>query len=534
MRTAILHNFLIEATIMSSIAIVLMMILRKTMRRQLGNSAICFGWLLVAARLLLPISFSNPLIHSIRSPFAADLAIRPISGQILVRTRDAVGQLSSTLWRTGNDVAANAVEDLYQGLYFGQTSMLLAKIYAVGLILVVGWFIFSNVRFRMKLRAGQIEPISGKLLAQYEAMCKERGVKPVPVIFTDPLPSACLVGVIRPYIALPLTASPADAIHVLTHEVCHLKNHDHLWSLLRLVCCMVHWFNPLVWIAADMSRTDTELRCDDRVVKPMNAEQRKNYANILILAAARKNAPGVAVLATGMTMTGKKLKTRVLTVLKGKEPLRWLTVTFCVLASMCLVGAFATSELPEQISNFDPGDPIAHHVTDAMRGNTTFKSETDAETYANEIWQTVLGGSESSSTVQFLEGRHYVQATENATGAYWYMLLNDSGIVVDYGCSALSNSVEGVAIAPQDNINYEDQIVEAGDFMTPLIEQLAPGISSVTTAVSLEQIVVFGDVYEFHFSLMPKDEISDYVWVVVRKAPDGMMKLVEFTAQGNG
>lgn len=68
MRTAILHNFLIEATIMSGIAIVLMMILRKTLRRQLGNRALCFGWLLVAVRLLLPISISNPLIHSIRSP----------------------------------------------------------------------------------------------------------------------------------------------------------------------------------------------------------------------------------------------------------------------------------------------------------------------------------------------------------------------------------------------------------------------------------------------------------------------------------
>ena len=48
-------------------------------------------------------------------------------------------------------------------------------------------------------------------------------MKPVPVYFTDPLPSACLVGVFRPYIALPLTAKPQEAIQVLTHEVCHIK-----------------------------------------------------------------------------------------------------------------------------------------------------------------------------------------------------------------------------------------------------------------------------------------------------------------------
>ena len=82
MRSAFVYNFLIEANIMASIAIILMIPLRKFFRKQLGNSAICFGWLLVAIRLLCPLSLVNPLIHEIRSPFAADVAIRPIAGQI--------------------------------------------------------------------------------------------------------------------------------------------------------------------------------------------------------------------------------------------------------------------------------------------------------------------------------------------------------------------------------------------------------------------------------------------------------------------
>ena len=54
MRSAFVYNFLIEANIMASIAIILMIPLRKFFRKQLGNSAICFGWLLVAIRLLCP------------------------------------------------------------------------------------------------------------------------------------------------------------------------------------------------------------------------------------------------------------------------------------------------------------------------------------------------------------------------------------------------------------------------------------------------------------------------------------------------
>ena len=345
MRTALIYNFLIEANIMASIAILLMIILRKTLRKSLGNSALCFGWLLVAIRLLLPISLPNPLINAIRSPFAPDEAIRPIAGQIKVRLTDALSDIGYRLWDSQHVAAGNRVMRLSSGMENAALPIALARIYALGAAAVLGWFLFSNIRFRWKLRAGRIEPISGKLLAQYEAVCAERGVRPVPVYFTDPLPSACLVGVLRPYIALPLTASPADAIQVLTHEVCHLKNRDHLWSLLRLACCALHWFNPLVWIAAAMSRTDSELRCDDRVVAPMDNQQRQTYANVLVLAAARRNAPGMGVLATGMTMTGRRLKTRVVTILKEGKPLRWLTVSFVLLSSMCLVGAFATGEM---------------------------------------------------------------------------------------------------------------------------------------------------------------------------------------------
>ncbi len=345
MRTALIYNFLIEANIMASIAILLMMALRKFLRRQAGNGAICFGWLLVAVRLLLPLTLPNPLIAFIRSPFAQDAAIRPIAGQVKVRLQDGLNDLARTLWDTNHIPLGNKVEELATGIEYAFVPITLAYVYVFGVAAVLLWFAFSNVRFRRYLRSGRIEEISGKLKEQYEAMCAERKVRPVPVYFTDPLPSACLVGVFRPYIALPLTAKPQEAIQVLTHEVCHIKNHDPLWNVLRLLCCAVHWFNPLVWIAASMSRTDTELRCDDRVIAPMAQEERQAYANVLLLASSRRNAPGLLVMATGMTMTGKRLKTRIMTILQAGKRLTWLSVGFMVLSSMLLVGAFATAEV---------------------------------------------------------------------------------------------------------------------------------------------------------------------------------------------
>ena len=148
MRTALIYNFLIEANIMASIAIVLMMAIRKFLRRQVGNSAICFGWLLVAARLLLPVTLPNPWIAFIRSPGAQDAAIRPIAGQVKVRVMDALNDLARNLWDSNHIPLGNQVEDLAIGVEYATVSITLAQVYLLGVIAVLLWFAFSNVRFR--------------------------------------------------------------------------------------------------------------------------------------------------------------------------------------------------------------------------------------------------------------------------------------------------------------------------------------------------------------------------------------------------
>ncbi len=344
MRSAFVYNFLIEANIMASIAIILMIPLRKLFRKQLGNSAICFGWLLVAVRLLCPLSLPNPFIHEIRPSFLNDSAIRPIAGQIKVRLVDAIGDVSRLFWRAGNKEGYSRMQEAAAGIDYNGYPAVIAWILLAGTIGILLWFAFSNIRFRRNLRKNRIEEISGDLKEMYLNLCMARKVKPVPVYFTDPVPGACLVGVFRPYIVLPVITAPQDALNVLTHEICHLKNRDHIWNILRLFCCAVHWFNPLVWLAASMSRTDSELRCDDRVTSTMNEQERKDYANVLVLAAARKNMPGVGVMATGMTMTGRRLKNRVMAVVRKQKPVRAVALVFVVIACACLAGAFATSE----------------------------------------------------------------------------------------------------------------------------------------------------------------------------------------------
>lgn len=472
MRTAIAYNFLIEATIMASIAILLMIPIRLFARKKLGSRVICFAWLLIALRLLCPLSLPNPIIHEIRSPFAADAAIRPIAGQVQVRFYDAVSKLySDMVYQAGiENAVTDALQNLRESSQNGMLSIRLMQLYVLGAALVVSWFVISNILFQRRLRADRIEPLSGKLLEEYQALCKERGIKPVPVYFVDPLPSACLVGGIKPYIALPLTARPQEAKQVLMHEICHYQGKDHWWGLVRLVCCAVHWFNPLVWMAACMNRTDCELRCDERVIAPLTQEERVNYANVLVLAAQKKDQPDVTVLATGMSMTGRRLKTRVLGIVNRVRLNKGLVVSFAALAALALAAAFATSEQP-----LLPKIPSKSLIFAGPETALTQKDE--AISYAQAICRTLDVELEEAKWSAIKRDGHYeVQACCEDNAVLNMAFLPEGRLI--YLCNLLSGDREAfVAEDPwyQNNPAAQQTALE---YALKILDQLAPGASA--------------------------------------------------------
>lgn len=495
MRSALIYNFLIEANIMASIAILLMIPLRKLFRKQLGNSAICFGWLLVAIRLLCPLSLPNPFIREIRPAFLSDETIRPIAGQIKVRLVDAIGDVGRLFWRAGNKEGYSRMQAAAVGVDYNGYPQTIAWIILIGAACVLLWFGFSNIRFRKKLRAGRIEEISGGLKEMYLNMCKERKVRPVPVYFTDPVPGACLVGVFRPFIVLPVITAPEDVKNVLTHEICHLKNRDHIWNILRMLCCAIHWFNPLVWLAASMSRTDSELRCDDRVTEAMDEQERKDYANVLVYAAARKSMPGIGVMATGMTMTGKRLKNRVLGVIQNRKPIRAFAFVFMAVAFTCLVGAFATSETGLSWLTSFPNNYEANDWTLDQEMLQYYAEDREAlDSFGVGVWESASLKENSSHTPFSLKS--------NDEGTEWIMTDSGGELILVYDGQgtliSLLNNKSGVDDStfipltaldtPMEKMTelYPDQIDEiVGEYVSHFLYSFRPDLISGSNYVQL-------------------------------------------------
>lgn len=365
-RSMTYFNFLLEATLAGSILILVVLILRRVFRKQIGSRLVYLAWALVAVRLLLPITLPNPLMDELRPTWSRDAGARPVADQIRVRYQDAMGEMSHRLSIAAYESNSQFVQDLSGftqeiGAYtsYGWLGKAYLLVYVAGGLIVGGVFVHQHTRFRRKMKKNTVGTLEDEQLKLYEELCARVGVKKLRVLYVDPLPSPCLVGVFKPVIALPLTISPDALSEALLHELYHLKAKDSWWVLLRCVCCAVHWFNPLVWIAQRFVKTDCELACDERVAIKLTSEERLHYANTLVTTAKQAYTPHAGVLATGMTMTGKRLKRRISAIVQMRSVRKAAVVLVGVFLSILTLAAFSTAESVEQAKRMHTAYPFA-------------------------------------------------------------------------------------------------------------------------------------------------------------------------------
>lgn len=96
-------------------------------------------------------------------------------------------------------------------------------------------------------------------------------------------------GILHPRILLPLDHEDLEVDLILAHEHIHIRRLDNLWRLIGLLVGCVHWFNPLVWLFLKYFLNDMELSCDEAVLRKLSAQQRTDYARMLLGSAQRQS-----------------------------------------------------------------------------------------------------------------------------------------------------------------------------------------------------------------------------------------------------
>lgn len=325
-----------EILITSSVLIAVIALLRAILRDRIRPGLQYALWGLVLLRLLVPVSwFESPV--SVAD--AADPIVRQVQQYSAENTRTVtfpvtMGEIPET--GESNDAVARtyiAPLDVARWVWLGGTAILAA------------WFLFVNIRL-------------GRKLSRERKIYSEN--HKVPVYVTKTLPSPCLyLGDI--YLTEEAAADPARAEYIIAHELTHRRHLDGVWSALRVVCLAVWWFNPLVWLAAVLSRRDCELFCDAATVKRLGEEHRFDYGRTLLDLTAVNIRPGDLICsATTMSGSGKSLKERIARIARNRKTSVLLGVVVVLIAAITVGCTFSGGET-EMFFEADPeiSDPYA-------------------------------------------------------------------------------------------------------------------------------------------------------------------------------
>ncbi len=322
----------------SSVLILVVIALRYVLRGKLSLRMQYALWLLVLVRLLVPVSFGASDLSVMNAvPERAPTVQQGTDRQDIVGERNDAPANAGTVGIPAQSMNEAAPPDLVQNVTTATVTpptvektdwariaktVWLAGAAALGLV-----FLAVNLRFGKKLRR------SRERVEETDAC--------LPVYESGETDTPCLFGVAKPSIYVtPDTRTEAETLrYALAHEQTHYRHGDNLWAVLRGVCLALHWYNPLVWWAAELSRRDAELACDEATIRRIGESERAAYGRTLIRMTCEKR-PALLVTATMMTDSGKGLKERISLLVKKPKTAAYTAVAVLLIAGLSVACTF--------------------------------------------------------------------------------------------------------------------------------------------------------------------------------------------------
>jgi|GEM_PF-6430539 len=358
-------------------------------------------WMLVLVRLVLPTGLSSPVSVG---TFGARLMTRFVPADQLSTAREEVSVQQPPVLETvqppatmieevGTPEIGMAVPLAEDGerwpvpvardtkaLPPAVNGRRLSLVPALFLVWVTGVLLFSVVilwRFRALRRClRSAEPIVSGAVHRLFSRCCEH----IPMLhalspglyLSASLSSPFVAGIVRPRIVMPHglidSSSEAELEPLILHELVHVRRWDILVNWIQVVLQLLHWYNPLVWLANREIRRERELACDDRVLVA-TGYRRKEYGSSLLKIAAL--TPRRAVLSLGMVGVaepGDSLKLRLKRIMDAKRRIS-SRLTILSLASVVFIGAVVLPARPAQQKTVPSQSAI--EGSENLRGNGT-------------------------------------------------------------------------------------------------------------------------------------------------------------------
>ena len=286
--------WLLDSSLMGSILIVLIILVRLTFKKRLSTHCQYLIWFMLIVRLIIPyapessISIFNVFLH---------LNIKTWPGHVI-----GVQTNSQATWSTDSQLpistTVNDADDYTHRIersFFDSNENIVFGIWLIGALSLTIYTITLTARMRRILKNGAKVTDVGAI-GLFEECKLALNIKSTPVLIeSSVIRSPMAAGTLRPHIILPsgiVTELSQEKLRfIILHELAHLQRKDIYVNWITTLLQIFHWFNPLIWYAFNQMREDRELACDANLLSVLKPDEYKSYGDAIICLLERFSYP---------------------------------------------------------------------------------------------------------------------------------------------------------------------------------------------------------------------------------------------------
>lgn len=257
-------NNILQTSILGSVGIILIVILRKPILKKYTQNFVYYIWLPIVIKLIIPFKITLNLPKKLYSPIG--------SSSFKIKTANVVYSMPVTYKTNASTIPTYNISEIA------------AYLWLTGIMIFTIYYIYSYFKFTKKINKFSYTITDSNIKNIYSKLICELKIKnKISLKYCSNINTPFGMGLFNSKILIPKINYTDDQLTwILKHELMHFKKYDLLYKLLLIMTLIIHWFNPLVYVMCKIINSDCELACDEAILKNSNLKNRKLYANTLV------------------------------------------------------------------------------------------------------------------------------------------------------------------------------------------------------------------------------------------------------------
>ncbi|WP_455499819.1 M56 family metallopeptidase [Gemmiger sp.] len=341
--------FFVQGLLLGLAALALLAAAPKLQKRY-GPRWLCRLWVTLAVLFLVPLRVLLP-----QAPAAVTLGAEPFYTQMNALTEETTAKPAAGVPYRTTTAADNTTHYIVPRAELQTGDRTILERLAVD----TNWGNLAALAWELGLVGMALYQFGGYAVWRIRV---RRTVQPVAQSWRDALPqgqcphmqatplvrSPMVAGTLCPVLLVPAGEAPKGADCMLAHELTHIKRHDVAKKLLFTLVCVLHWYNPAVWMLSARAARDIEEACDAETLHGRDAAYRAAYADALMTAVRQNRGPA---LTSGFALNKRQFKQRLAALWdtapkhRGRALLAVLALAACCAGSLV---ACQTADTPAQ------------------------------------------------------------------------------------------------------------------------------------------------------------------------------------------